>query len=54
MLESTGYGKCFEYDDKDGIGDFILNCINKNHETGPNPPPMFSRRNLAGEIASML
>jgi glycosyltransferase involved in cell wall biosynthesis len=54
MLESTGYGKCFEYDDKDGIGDFILNCINKNHETGQNPPSMFSRRNLAGEIASML
>jgi glycosyltransferase involved in cell wall biosynthesis len=54
LLESTGYGKCFEYDDKEGISDFILNCINKNHETGPNPPPMFSRRNLAGEIASML
>jgi glycosyltransferase involved in cell wall biosynthesis len=54
ILESTGYGKCFEYDDKDGISDFILNCINKNHETGQIPPSMFSRRNLAGEIASVL
>jgi glycosyltransferase involved in cell wall biosynthesis len=54
ILESKGFGKCFEYDDKDGIADFIINSMHNSPATGQIPPSGFSRKNLAGEIAAML
>lgn len=54
ILESKGFGKCFEYDDKDGIADFIINSMHNSPATGKIPPSGFSRKNLAGEIAAML
>jgi glycosyltransferase involved in cell wall biosynthesis len=54
ILESSGFGKCFEYDDSVSIADFILNTINNSPSAGQTPPSRFSRRYLAGEIAAML
>ena len=54
ILKSTGFGKCFEYDDNDGIADFILNSMNNIPASRQTPPSAFSRRTLAGDIAAML
>ncbi|MCJ7449314.1 MAG: glycosyltransferase [Bacteroidales bacterium] len=54
ILESNGYGKCFEYEDEEGIAGFILETINQPPVISKMPPSEFSRRNLAGLIASLL
>ncbi|MGB8490972.1 MAG: glycosyltransferase, partial [Bacteroidales bacterium] len=54
ILENSGHGKCFEYDDSDGIGKFILDLFHNPAVLTKAPPAEFSRKSLAMKMASLL
>ena len=54
ILNSTGCGKCFSYDDENGIAGFILSTLGQHIEPGKTRPVEFSRRYLTGQMASLL
>jgi len=54
ILNSGGYGRCFDYDDQEGITEFISGCIKTGQGKTPSPPSEFSRRNLAMKVAQLL
>jgi len=54
ILNNTGCGKCFDYDDNKGIADFIIKSTQKRGAEDRNPPTEFSRKNLAMKIALLL
>lgn len=54
ILETGGYGKCFDYNDISGIAGFIFNSMNRPADKIKTAPEEFSRRNLAGKIAALL
>jgi len=54
ILESNGYGRCYDYEDDAGIAEFIIETINQPPFKSKITPAGFSRKNLAGLIASAL
>jgi glycosyltransferase involved in cell wall biosynthesis len=54
ILENTGYGKCYDYNDINGMIDFILKSLHYPVTTRKALPVEFSRKNLAVQIASLL
>jgi len=54
ILEKGGFGKCFDYDDIVGVSDFIIRSVQKSPDVTRIPPAEFSRKTLAGKIASLL
>jgi glycosyltransferase involved in cell wall biosynthesis len=54
VLEKSGCGKCFDYNDTPGIADFISRALGNPDGNRPPVSLAFSRKNLAGEIASLI
>lgn len=54
ILNSTGLGKCFDYDDDNGIAEFILSAMNQPYVTSGSKPIEFSRRYLAEQMALII
>jgi glycosyltransferase involved in cell wall biosynthesis len=54
ILEDTGHGKCYSYADNSGISDFIIKSIKENSFTKKTDHSKYSRRNLTGELVSLL
>jgi glycosyltransferase involved in cell wall biosynthesis len=54
ILNTSGYGKCFSYDDENGIAGFILSNLMQVSESRKARPVEFSRRYLAEQIATLL
>ncbi len=54
IIESSGSGKCFSYEDVKGMAGFLLDFIYNHHEESKIPPAEFSRKNLAGKLVSLL
>jgi len=54
ILNSTGCGKCFSYDDEKGITGFILSTLQQLSEPGKTRPVEYSRRYLSEQMASLL
>ena len=54
ILNSTGCGRCFSYDDENGIAGFILSTLDQHAEPRKTRPVEFSRRYLTEQIASLL
>jgi glycosyltransferase involved in cell wall biosynthesis len=54
ILKSAGCGKCFSYDDDEGIAEFILSTMNQPSESGKNRPVEYSRRYLTEQMSSLL
>jgi glycosyltransferase involved in cell wall biosynthesis len=54
ILNSSGAGKCFSYNDEVGIAEFILSTMNQLPVTDRNRPVEFSRRYLTEQMAQLL
>jgi glycosyltransferase involved in cell wall biosynthesis len=54
ILNSTGCGKCFNYDDEKGIAEFILSDMGQPPAIKKSRPVEFSRKYLAEQMASLL
>jgi glycosyltransferase involved in cell wall biosynthesis len=54
ILNSTGCGKCFNYDDEKGIAEFILSDMRQPPAIQKSRPVEFSRKYLAEQMASLL
>jgi len=54
ILQRYHLGKCFSYDDVEGIENYILYKLATPPEMGKSIPIEFSRRSLAKQLASLL
>ena len=54
ILDRYGLGKCFAYDDVEGIENYILSALATPPDTGKSVPVEFSRRFLAKQLATLL
>jgi glycosyltransferase involved in cell wall biosynthesis len=54
ILENGNFGKCFDYNDSEGISDFIIRSIHKGPSERSTAPTEFSRKSLASKIALLL
>lgn len=54
ILKQGGFGSCFDYDDAEGIADFIMKSMTAEHQGSTTLPTQFSRRILAEKIAKLL
>jgi glycosyltransferase involved in cell wall biosynthesis len=54
ILKSSGFGKCYAYDDKEGIAEYLLSTFNLQSVAVKNPPVEYSRKHLAEQIATLL
>jgi len=54
ILQRYHLGKCFSYDDVEGIENYILSKLATPPEMGKSIPVEFSRRSLAKQLASLL
>jgi glycosyltransferase involved in cell wall biosynthesis len=54
ILDNGGFGKCFDYDDIQGISSFLKSSAQKISSSTRMTPVEFSRRNLALKIARLL
>ena len=54
ILNDTGCGKCFPYDDEKAIAEFIISTFDGLSAQGRGRPVEYSRRYLAEQMASLL
>lgn len=54
IIESSGSGKCFSYEDVKGMAGFLLDFDHNAHDKSKIPPVEFSRKNLTGKLVSLL
>lgn len=54
IITGGGYGKCFGYDDSEGIEEFIISQLSNPSQKRAEVPAAYSRRSLTNELVMLL
>ncbi len=54
IVKNSSTGKCFSYENAEGMTGFILDCMQNIHKERGIPPEEYSRKYLAGKLTSLL
>jgi hypothetical protein len=54
ILQETGHGKTFNYDDSEGISEYLIFLSISPELTGKVPPKIYSRETLAKRVITLL
>jgi glycosyltransferase involved in cell wall biosynthesis len=54
IIQETGHGKTFDYDDSEGISEYLIFLSSSPEITEKVPPEIYSRENLAKRVIALL